>query len=127
TLFLIGYTTRNTINNQLEAVLGKAKGLKLHKNDDGIYDIRGTYRGRKLEVKHLTDIWQKPRRMSIKLRHNIRDISEKLAYEDLKINSKFVEKELEDWPEDTLGEINRLRARVVKLEAEPQLLEVTID
>ena len=126
-MFWIGYTTRNTINKQLEATFGKVKGLKLQKNDDGIYDIRGTYRNRKLEIKHLTDIWQKPRRMSIKLRHNIRDISEKLAYEDLKINSKFVEKELEDWPEDTLGEINRLRARVVKLEAEPQLLEVTID
>ncbi len=121
-LFMIGYTTRSTINRSLVASLGKTKGLKLQKNDNGIYDIHGTYRGRKVELKHLTDIWEKPRRMSIKLSHNIPNISEEYTYEGLKIDLKFVEEELEDWPEDTLPEINMLRARVLKLENDPSLL-----
>lgn len=124
-LFLIGYTTRNTVNNQLKTSFGKVKGLKLYKNDDDIYDIRGTYRGRKVELKHLTDIWQRSRRMSIKLGHKIPNISEELTYEDLKIGTKFVKLKLDDWPQDSLRALNRLNARVVKLEAEPQLLEVT--
>lgn len=121
-IFLVGYKIRRAINKQIERNFRKLKGISLIKNDNGIYDIKGSFNGRKIEIRHLTDIWKKPKKMLFKVKHNIPTISKNVRFMGYTVTPKFIKREFNEWPSNTLIYLKNLIKILIKIESQPNLI-----
>lgn len=115
-LFFILRITRKSVNKKMEESFGELTEIKLIKNDNGLYDVEGSYKGRKIVIKHLTDVLANPKKMLIKLEHKLPNISEESGNYRLKLTSDFAIKELDRWPENTRDEVDKLIDEINELD-----------
>jgi hypothetical protein len=122
-IFLIDIRKRRIFNKNFEKQFGKLKRIRFIKNDHGIYDIIGTYRAREIEINHQTSIWSREKNMVIKVRHEIPDMNDEIDHLGYKITPDFIEKELYEWPDDSLAHLRVMVNEISKLEKQPELLK----
>ncbi|UCE73240.1 MAG: hypothetical protein JSV56_09410 [Methanomassiliicoccales archaeon] len=121
--YVIGQISLRNINNKIKERFSKLEDITLNKNDFGIFDISGSYKGRKIDVKHLSSILARPK-VFFMVEHKIPNISSNIRYNDLTITTKAVEKIIYKWPENRLNEIDRLIFRISEFESEPSLISL---
>jgi hypothetical protein len=117
--------SKRKVNNGILNEFGNLKEIELSKNLDGIYDIKGIIHGRKFEIKHLTGVWASPRKATIKLQHRIHGLKDSMKFGSAIITPKIFRKNLFDWPERNLKNINKIIDSLTIIEKDPNLLSTS--
>ena len=115
-LFLMDRMSKRATNQGIKKDFGHLKGIKIKKNEFGIYDVGGRYKKRKVSIRHQTGVWTWPRRMSITVHHHIPDIEALDEDGEITIKKNLVRRDYRGWPERPLKELDELIDRVSDLE-----------
>ena len=121
-IFLVEYKIKRKFNKQIKDDFRRFKGIRFIKNDYGICDIESWINGRKIEIKHLSDIWVEPKELVIEVQHNIPDIVENIEIIGLTFTPKFVRKKLNEWPKNKLIDLKKIIKIIKEAENQPELI-----